>query len=78
MFLDTPANKHASQQAETSTERQQHVAALRRVYHMALAVPMLQLDQLWRSYEEFELQTDKQAVRLRFFNSLIVYVACGV
>jgi cleavage stimulation factor subunit 3 len=30
------------------------VAALRRVFHLALAVPMQQLETVWRTYEEFE------------------------
>lgn len=43
-------------------ETQQHADNLRKVYHRAVAIPLNNVEALWKAYDAFESAQNKQAV----------------
>src|SRR4051812_11930772 len=54
-----------SEQGTTSWEIQQQQDAIRSVYQRAVVIPLANVEQLWREYDQFENKLNKVTVSLR-------------
>jgi hypothetical protein len=52
-------------QGTTSWEVQQQQDAIRSVYQRAVVIPLANVEQLWREYDQFENKLNKVTVSLR-------------
>ena len=50
-------------QASNAWEIQQQQDTIRKAYHRAVVIPLQEVEQLWREYDQFENKINKMTVR---------------